>query len=320
MIFQSNFIPENTPVQVMVLGCRDENNNYIGIRTHVELGPVYNEGLKRNLWLNAEVLYMFGCAHIEITSYDAFTTSCVDKMRENEEMRFSDMMGFACPFCMTNLYKDAFLDLFMTVLSEIDRVIDECFPQHQDDFADAIANSPFYSFIISDTTDIGVDIDITTSDDTDFSISAQAGPLYDSEDDKLLVLFLSSLDYSTLHPDEYTFKHSIMTSYDPADFGETPSGEITEVDEDSDLYEKYADYFGQLETVLMTKLFDTCEDEDALDALSDALDEDGFYDDDEDYDDDDGSWSLSDDADEADDDDEDENWMNIDIFADEGDE
>ncbi len=303
----SSAIPENTPVQLLVLGCNNENNDNIGLKVHLELGPVYNENLKQNLWLDVGLAYLFGSSCIDLISYDVFTKSFVDNLRRNKEVPLSELIKTACPFCLSNLYRDEFVSLFKKALLEMNKTICDLFGQYQNDFTEAVAASPLYEWVASDTVDIDVDVEVSSSDDTNFSITAQAGPLYDSDDDELLVLFLSSLDYSTLHPDEYCFKHSIMTSYDPADFEDSPSGEITEVDEDSELYEKYADYFEQLETLLMTKLYDTCEDDESLETLSEALEENGFFDDEEDDNDDEG-WNFEEDED---------GLTGIDVFVDE---
>ena len=108
-----------------------------------------------------------------------------------------------------------------------------------------------------------------------YSITAQVGPIYSDDGDKGLI-FMDTIEFDTLNPTVYTFTKNLLVSDDPDNMDEELEDcEWIEVEGGDEIAEKYASEYECLEAALISKLFKTVKDNDALVELAETLEKDG---------------------------------------------
>lgn len=319
------YVPDATPVGTLIMLKRvdpdDKDSQPSDIMAHVEAGPIFNEELNMNFWINAAINFDFEDGDIVIASYDVFTKSFLDIRTKDDTFTPTQMIGSACPFSVISVYRPIFNVLFSEAAMSIENELSNRFPQYTETFVNAYLSLPMFNHDDDgNTTEIPIDIDVEAVDDTSYSLTAQAGPIYGDNEDECLV-FLETLEYDTLNPTCYLFHKNLLVCDEPENMGDAfENCEWIEVNDDSVFAEKFFSEYEALETALFSKLFSIVEDNDALVELAKVLEEEGRiekYDDDtddydgesendnEEWDDEDYEW-----------DDDDEEWSDIDIFVD----
>lgn len=90
------------------------------------------------------------------------------------------------------------------------------------------------------------------------------------------LIFMDTIEFDTLNPTVYTFTKNLLVSDDPDNMDEELEDyEWVEVEDGDEIAEKYDSEYERLEAILLSKLFKTVKDKEALVELAETLEKDG---------------------------------------------
>lgn len=267
-------IPDNAEVSTIVLGGDDL------LIAHSELGPILDRDANRNIWLNAAICFAFDSKpSVDITCMSVFTKSYVDARNKNDELTPFDLEENELSSIFIIKYQEVFNSLLNISLSNLRDYVSNNYPEEVSLFDNLVDNKTNWleddDEDEEDTVELPIEMDIDIVDDTHYSITAQVGPIYSDDGDEGLI-FMDTIEFDTLNPTVYTFTKNLLVSDDPDNMDEELKDyEWVEVEDGDEIAEKYDSEYERLEAILLSKLFKTVKDKEALVELAETLEKDG---------------------------------------------
>lgn len=267
-------IPDNAEVSTIVLGGDDL------LIAHSELGPIFDRDANRNIWLNAAICFAFDSKpSVDITCMSVFTKSYVDARNKDDELTPFDLEENELSSIFIIKYQEVFNSLLNISLSNLRDYVSNNYPEEVSLFDNLVDNKTNWleddDEDEEDTVELPIEMDIDIVDDTHYSITAQVGPIYSDDGDEGLI-FMDTIEFDTLNPTVYTFTKNLLVSDDPDNMDEELEDyEWVEVEDGDEIAEKYDSEYERLEAILLSKLFKTVKDKEALVELADTLEKDG---------------------------------------------
>lgn len=267
-------IPDNAEVSTIVLG-GDEL-----LIAHSELGPIFDRDANRNIWLNAAICFTFDSQpSVDITCMSVLTKSYIEARNKDDELTLFDLEESELSSIFIIKYQEIFNSLLNISLSNLRDYVSNNYPEEVSLFDNLVDNKTNWleddDEEEEDTVELPIDMDADIVDDTHYSITAQVGPIYSDDGDEGLI-FMDTLEFDTLNPTVYTFTKNLLVSDDPDNMDEELEDcEWVEVEDGDEMAEKYASEYEYLEAALISKLFKTVKDNDALVELAETLEKDG---------------------------------------------
>lgn len=267
-------IPDNAEVSTIVLGGDDL------LIAHSELGPIFDRDANRNIWLNAAICFAFDSKpSVDITCMSVFTKSYVDARNKDDELTPFDLEENELSSIFIIKYQEVFNSLLNISLSNLRDYVSNNYPEEVSLFDNLVDNKTNWleddDEDEEDTVELPIEMDIDIVDDTHYSITAQVGPIYSDDGDEGLI-FMDTIEFDTLNPTVYTFTKNLLVSDDPDNMDEELEDyEWVEVEDGDEIAEKYDSEYERLEAILLSKLFKTVKDKEALVELAETLEKDG---------------------------------------------
>lgn len=267
-------IPDNAEVSTIVLGGDDL------LIAHSELGPIFDRDANRNIWLNAAICFAFDSKpSVDITCMSVFTKSYVDARNKDDELMPFDLEENELSSIFIIKYQEVFNSLLNISLSNLRDYVSNNYPEEVSLFDNLVDNKTNWleddDEDEEDTVELPIEMDIDIVDDTHYSITAQVGPIYSDDGDEGLI-FMDTIEFDTLNPTVYTFTKNLLVSDDPNNMDEELEDyEWVEVEDGDEIAEKYDSEYERLEAILLSKLFKTVKDKEALVELAETLEKDG---------------------------------------------
>ena len=267
-------IPDNAEVSTIVLGGDDL------LIAHSELGPIFDRDANRNIWLNAAICFTFDShPSVDITCMSVFTKSYVDARNKDDELTPFDSEENELSSIFIIKYQEVFNSLLNISLSNLRDYVSNNYPEEVSLFDNLVDNKTNWleddDEDEEDTVELPIEMDIDIVDDTHYSITAQVGPIYSDDGDEGLI-FMDTIEFDTLNPTVYTFTKNLLVSDDPDNMDEELEDyEWVEVEDGDEIAEKYDSEYERLEAILLSKLFKTVKDKEALVELAETLEKDG---------------------------------------------
>lgn len=267
-------IPDNAEVSTIVLGGDDL------LIAHSELGPIFDRDANRNIWLNAAICFAFDSKpSVGITCMSVFTKSYVDARNKDDELTPFDLEENELSSIFIIKYQEVFNSLLNISLSNLRDYVSNNYPEEVSLFDNLVDNKTNWleddDEDEEDTVELPIEMDIDIVDDTHYSITAQVGPIYSDDGDEGLI-FMDTIEFDTLNPTVYTFTKNLLVSDDPDNMDEELEDyEWVEVEDGDEIAEKYDSEYERLEAILLSKLFKTVKDKEALVELAETLEKDG---------------------------------------------
>lgn len=267
-------IPDNAEVSTIVLGGDDL------LIAHSELGPILDRDANRNIWLNAAICFAFDSKpSVDITCMSVFTKSYVDARNKDDELTPFDLEENELSSIFIIKYQEVFNSLLNISLSNLRDYVSNNYPEEVSLFDNLVDNKTNWleddDEDEEDTVELPIEMDIDIVDDTHYSITAQVGPIYSDDGDEGLI-FMDTIEFDTLNPTVYTFTKNLLVSDDPDNMDEELEDyEWVEVEDGDEIAEKYNSEYERLEAILLSKLFKTVKDKEALVELAETLEKDG---------------------------------------------
>lgn len=267
-------IPDNAEVSTIVLGGDDL------LIAHSELGPILDRDANRNIWLNAAICFAFDSKpSVDITCMSVFTKSYVDARNKDDELTPFDLEENELSSIFIIKYQEVFNSLLNISLSNLRDYVSNNYPEEVSLFDNLVDNKTNWleddDEDEEDTVELPIEMDIDIVDDTHYSITAQVGPIYSDDGDEGLI-FMDTIEFDTLNPTVYTFTKNLLVSDDPDNMDEELEDyEWVEVEDGDEIAEKYDSEYERLEAILLSKLFKTVKDKEALVELAETLEKDG---------------------------------------------
>lgn len=267
-------IPDNAEVSTIVLGGDDL------LIAHSELGPIFDRDANRNIWLNAAICFTFDShPSVDITCMSVFTKSYVDARNKDDELTPFDLEENELSSIFIIKYQEVFNSLLNISLSNLRDYVSNNYPEEVSLFDNLVDNKTNWleddDEDEEDTVELPIEMDIDIVDDTHYSITAQVGPIYSDDGDEGLI-FMDTIEFDTLNPTVYTFTKNLLVSDDPDNMDEELEDyEWVEVEDGDEIAEKYDSEYERLEAILLSKLFKTVKDKEALVELAETLEKDG---------------------------------------------
>lgn len=268
-------IPDNAEVSTIVLG-GDEL-----LIAHSELGPIFDRDVNRNIWLNAAICFTFDSQpSVDITCMSVLTKSFIEARDKDDERTPFDLEESELSSIFIIKYQEVFNSLLNISLNTLKDCVSNNYPEEISLFDNLVDNKTNWLedddvYEDEDTVELPIDIDVDIVDDTHYSITAQVGPIYSDDGDKGLI-FMDTIEFDTFNPTVYTFTKNLLVSDDPDNMDEELEDcEWVEVEDGDEIAEKYDSEYECLEAALLSKLFKTVKDKDALVELAETLEKDG---------------------------------------------
>ena len=267
-------IPDNAEVSTIVLG------GDALLIAHSELGPIFDRDANRNIWLNAAICFAFDSKpSVDITCMSVFTKSYVDARNKDDELTPFDLEENELSSIFIIKYQEVFNSLLNISLSNLRDYVSNNYPEEVSLFDNLVDNKTNWleddDEDEEDTVELPIEMDIDIVDDTHYSITAQVGPIYSDDGDEGLI-FMDTIEFDTLNPTVYTFTKNLLVSDDPDNMDEELEDyEWVEVEDGDEIAEKYDSEYERLEAILLSKLFKTVKDKEALVELAETLEKDG---------------------------------------------
>jgi hypothetical protein len=267
-------IPDNAEVSTIVLGGDDL------LIAHSELGPIFDRDANRNIWLNAAICFAFDSKpSVDITCMSVFTKSYVDARNKDDELTPFDLEENELSSIFIIKYQEVFNSLLNISLNTLRDYVSNNYPEEVSLFDNLVDNKTNWleddDEDEEDTVELPIEMDIDIVDDTHYSITAQVGPIYSDDGDEGLI-FMDTIEFDTLNPTVYTFTKNLLVSDDPDNMDEELEDyEWVEVEDGDEIAEKYDSEYERLEAILLSKLFKTVKDKEALVELAETLEKDG---------------------------------------------
>lgn len=267
-------IPDNAEVSTIVLGGDDL------LIAHSELGPIFDRDANRNIWLNAAICFAFDSKpSVDITCMSVFTKSYVDARNKDDELTPFDLEENELSSIFIIKYQEVFNSLLNIGLNNLRDYVSNNYPEEVSLLDNLVDNKTNWleddDEDEDDTVELPIDMDIDIVDDTHYSITAQVGPIYSDDGDEGLI-FMDTIEFDTLNPTVYTFTKNLLVSDDPDNMDEELEDyEWVEVEDGDEIAEKYDSEYERLEAILLSKLFKTVKDKEALVELAETLEKDG---------------------------------------------
>lgn len=267
-------IPDNAEVSTIVLGGDDL------LIAHSELGPIFDRDANRNIWLNAAICFAFDSKpSVDITCMSVFTKSYVDARNKDDELTPFDLEESELSSIFIIKYQEVFNSLLNISLNTLRDYVSNNYPEEVSLFDNLVDNKTNWleddDEDEEDTVELPIEMDIDIVDDTHYSITAQVGPIYSDDGDEGLI-FMDTIEFDTLNPTVYTFTKNLLVSDDPDNMDEELEDyEWVEVEDGDEIAEKYDSEYERLEAILLSKLFKTVKDKEALVELAETLEKDG---------------------------------------------
>lgn len=267
-------IPGNAEVSTIVLGGDDL------LIAHSELGPIFDRDANRNIWLNAAICFTFDShPSVDITCMSVLTKSFIEARDKDDERTPFDLEESELSSIFIIKYQEVFNSLLNISLNTLRDYVSNNYPEEVSLFDNLVDNKTNWleddDEDEEDTVELPIEMDIDIVDDTHYSITAQVGPIYSDDGDEGLI-FMDTIEFDTLNPTVYTFTKNLLVSDDPDNMDEELEDyEWVEVEDGDEIAEKYASEYERLEAALISKLFKTVKDKEALVELAETLEKDG---------------------------------------------
>lgn len=267
-------IPDNAEVSTIVLGGNDL------LIAHSELGPIFDRDANRNIWLNAAICFTFDFhPSVDITCMSVLTKSFIEARDKDDELTPFDLEENELSSIFIIKYQEVFNSLLNISLSNLRDYVSNNYPEEVSLFDNLVDNKTNWleddDEDEEDTVELPIEMDIDIVDDTHYSITAQVGPIYSDDGDEGLI-FMDTIEFDTLNPTVYTFTKNLLVSDDPDNMDEELEDyEWVEVEDGDEIAEKYDSEYERLEAILLSKLFKTVKDKEALVELAETLEKDG---------------------------------------------
>lgn len=267
-------IPDNAEVSTIVLGGDDL------LIAHSELGPIFDRDANRNIWLNAAICFTFDShPSVDITCMSVLTMSFIEARDKDDERTPFDLEESELSSIFIIKYQEVFNSLLNISLNTLRDYVSNNYPEEVSLFDNLVDNKTNWleddDEDEEDTVELPIEMDIDIVDDTHYSITAQVGPIYSDDGDEGLI-FMDTIEFDTLNPTVYTFTKNLLVSDDPDNMDEELEDyEWVEVEDGDEIAEKYDSEYERLEAILLSKLFKTVKDKEALVELAETLEKDG---------------------------------------------
>ena len=267
-------IPDNAEVSRLVFG-GDEL-----LIAHSELGPIFDRDANRNIWLNAAICFTFDSQpSVDITCMSILTKSYVEARDKDDELTPFDLEENELSSIFIIKYQEVFNSLLNISLNNLRDYVSNNYPEEVSLLDNLVDNKTNWleddDEDEDDTVELPIDMDVDIVDDTHYSITAQVGPIYSDDGDEGLI-FMDTIEFDTLNPTVYTFTKNLLVSDAPDNMDEELEDyEWVEVEDGDEIAEKYDSEYERLEAILLSKLFKTVKDKEALVELAETLEKDG---------------------------------------------